>query len=180
MGAVGPDIHHPFVIRGFNVWGSRWGLTLASPSVLVDGLALAECDYGFWRPRYHDHSYRKVTLFRVLFPEAFTTGKRPNDEVYPAPLEPVDDRPPVTVITRIHVSPTVRGRIVVEGTTVDDGEIRSVRVNGQEAKPTADNFLEWTAEIDANSSGALVLIASAEDKAGNRETTPHRARISLP
>ena len=180
VGAVGPDIHHPFVIRGFNVWGSRWGLTLASPSVLVDGLALAECDYGFWRPRYHDHSYRKVTLFRVLFPEAFTTGKRPNDEVYPAPLEPVDDRPPVTVITRIHVSPTVRGRIVVEGTTVDDGEIRSVRVNGQEAKPTADNFLEWTAEIDANSSGALVLIASAEDKAGNRETTPHRARISLP
>ena len=180
VGAVGPDVHHPFLIRGLNVWESRWGLTLASPSVLVDGLTLTTCDYGFWRSRYQSHAYRGVDRFRVQFPEAFTTGERPDEALYPAPLKPLDDAPPVTVITRVRIDSKTRGRVVVEGTTVDDGEVRSVRVNGREAKPLASNFLEWTAEIDDAPAGSLVLTASANDAAGNAEGTPHRVTIVVP
>ncbi len=179
VGEVGPDVHHPFLIRNFNVWDTRWGLTLAAPSVLIDGLALAECDYGFWRPHYAGHAYRGVDRYRVGFPEAFAVGKRPDVSVYPSPLEPVDDRPPVTVVVRI--SRIRRGRLVVQGVTVDDGVVRSVRVNGQAARPVAPNYLEWQAEIDAVSpSGPLALSAWAEDAAGNVEPIPYRAAIVMP
>lgn len=180
VGGVGPDLHHPFVIQGFNVWESRWGLTLASPSVLIDGLTLSTCDYGFWRPRYQSHAYRLVDRFRVQFPEAFATGVRPDEAVYPAPLKPSDDAPPVTVITRIRINQKENGRVVIEGTTADNGEVRSVRVNGQEAKPLADNFLEWIAELEGTPAGPLVLSASADDRAGNAETTPHRVAVVIP
>jgi hypothetical protein len=91
----------------------------------------------------------------------------------------VDDKPPVTVMIRI--SPIGRGRIVVEGVTVDDGTIRTVRVNGREARPLAPNYLEWQLQIDAESpSGPLALRASAEDAAGNVEPTPHCATIVMP
>ncbi|HKI19074.1 MAG TPA: G8 domain-containing protein, partial [Isosphaeraceae bacterium] len=138
VGEVGPDHRHPFMIRNFNVWDTRWGVTLAAPSVLIDGLALAECEYGFWRPHYAGHAYRGVKGNRVGFPEAFAVGKRPNVTAYPSPLAPVDDRPPVTVMTRI--GPVRRGRLVVEGVTVDDGVVRSVRVNGEAAQPLAPNY----------------------------------------
>ena len=180
VGEVGPDIRHPFLIRDFNVWDTRWGLTLASPSVLIDGLTLAGCDYGFWRSRYQEHAYRRIARFRVQFPEAFTTGGRPVEAAYPSPLKPVDDRPPVTVMTRVGISPTVPGRVVIEGSTVDDGDVRSVRVNGQEARALASNFLEWQVDLDGTPAGPLELSASANDLAGNVETTPHRAAIVVP
>jgi hypothetical protein len=178
-GEVGPDGRHPFVIRNFNVWDTRWGATLAVPSVLIDGLALAECDYGFWRSRYAGHAYRGVARFRVQFPEAFVVGKRPNVTVYPSPLNPVDDLPPVTVMTRIR--PIGRGRLVVQGVTVDDGAVRSIRVNGHPARPLAPNYLEWQVEFDAGSPpGPLALSARAEDSVGNVEPMPHRATIEMP
>jgi len=179
VGDVGPDERHPFVIRKFNVWDTRWAARLAVPSVLVDGMAQAECEYGFWRPRYLGHAYRGVRRFRVGFPEAFAVGERPDESVYPFPLKPVDDQPPVTVMTR--VSPSRFGRLVVQGVTVDDGEVRSVHVNGHAAKPVAPNYLEWQVEFDAGPRGEpLALSASAEDAAGNREATPHRREIMLP
>ncbi|MFI5458256.1 MAG: G8 domain-containing protein [Isosphaerales bacterium] len=179
VGEVGPDGHHPFMIRNFNVWDTRWGVTLAAPSVLIDGLTLAECDYGFWRSRYAGHAYRGVVRFRVQFPEAFMVGQRPDEIVYPSPLKPVDDRPPVTVMIR--VSPIRRGRLVVQGVTVDDGMVRSVRVNGHAARPLAPNYLEWQVEIDAGSPlGPLALSAQSEDAAGNLEPIPHRATIEMP
>ena len=141
VGEVGPDKRHPFVIRNFNVWDTRWGLTLASPSVLIDGLALAECDYGFWRSRYSGHAYRGVDRYRVQFPEAYAVGKTAGAGRLSLSLDPVDDQPPVTVMTRI--IPISRGRLIVQGVTVDDGTVRSVRVNGHEARPLAPNFLEW-------------------------------------
>ena len=180
VGEVGPDVRHPFLIRDFNVWDARWGLTLASPSVLLDGLTLTSCDYGFWRSHYRAHAYRAIVRFRVQFPEAFSTGERPDEAVYPAPLKPVDDAPPVTVMTRIRVNTNASGRVVVEGTTVDNGEVRSVRVNGHEAKPLAPNFLEWSVEIEELPAGPLTLSASATDQAGNVETTPPRVPIVVP
>ena len=39
VGDVGPDARHPFVIRDFRVWTSRWAITPAAPSILIDGLA---------------------------------------------------------------------------------------------------------------------------------------------
>ena len=107
VGGIGPDPRHPFVIRNLLVWYSHWGVSPAAPSVLIDGLDLTECDYGFWHPRYEGQAYRGVVTYRTRWPEAFTSGQRPEEKRYPAPLDPVDDRPPVTVITRI--SP-LRGR----------------------------------------------------------------------
>ena len=96
-----------------------------------------------------------------------------------APLQPVDDQPPVTVMTR--VLPNGRGRLVVQGVTVDNGDVRSVRVNGRLARPVAPNYLEWEVEVDAASSGGpLARARSAEDMAGNMEPTPHRSRIVIP
>ena len=83
---VGPDVRHPFVLRNFNVWDTRWAATLAVPSVLIDGMALAECDYGFWRSHYAGHAYRGIRLFRVRFPEGFAVGERPDESVYPGPI----------------------------------------------------------------------------------------------
>ncbi len=179
VGAVGPDVRHPFAIRDFHVWDALWGVTLAAPSVLIDGLDLAECNYGFWRPRYQGHSYRGITHFRVGFSEGFPVGERPSPSVFPHPLEPVDDRPPVTVMTRVRV--TGRGRVLVQGVTVDDGSVRAVRVNGHAARPLAANFLDWQVEFDAGvTSGSLALCAQAEDSAGNTEPVPHLATIVLP
>jgi hypothetical protein len=84
------------------------------------------------------------------------------DIAFPELLKPVDDLPPTTVIT------FASGRIV-RGTTIDNGEIKSVTVNGKPAKALAPNFLEWEAEVEPGA-----VSAHAEDAAGNVEKTPHR------
>jgi hypothetical protein len=173
VGEVGPDERHPLVVRNFNVWDSRWAATLAVPSVLVDRMALTECDYGFWHPRYEGHAYRGIVFYRVRFPEAFPVGERPAESVYPSPLKPADDQPPVTVMTRIRRMR--RSRLIVQGVTVDDGAVRSVSVNGHPARSLTPNYLEWQVEFDAGSpSGPIALSATAEDAAGNVERVPHR------
>src|SRR5205085_4764310 len=65
---------------------------------------------------------------------------------FPNPLDPVDDLPPATVITRV-----VRDgrKLVVTGTTTDNGTVKRVLVNGRGAKATAANFAEWRVELDA-------------------------------
>src|SRR5262249_27577929 len=85
---------------------------------------------------------------------------------FPKLLDPIDDQPPVTVITHIR---RVGDRLHVRGSTADDGVVRRVLVNGREAKATAGNFAEWEIELPA----AERVSAHAEDAAGNREKTPH-------
>jgi hypothetical protein len=92
------------------------------------------------------------------------------DLAFPELLAPVDDLPPTTVIT--HVRRDARGKIVVYGTSADNGTIKRVVVNGKEAKATAANFAQWQVTLDA-SSGAMQLEAHAEDAAGNIEPRPH-------
>ena len=88
---------------------------------------------------------------------------------FPKPLDPVDDLPPTTVITHVHRS---AGKLVVRGTTADNGTVKRVLVNSKEARPLAANFAEWEVVLDRVGPAGTVS-AHAEDAAGNVETRPH-------
>ena len=106
------------------------------------------------------------------------TGARPDPTAFPGPLVPVDDRPPVTVITgfgrKFH-----DGQLTVRGAAADGGSIRAVRVNGQAAKSVGPNYSQWEVVLERVSPGELELTAVSEDDAGNVEKLPHRAKISV-
>jgi hypothetical protein len=92
---------------------------------------------------------------------------------FPKLLDPVDDLPPATVIT--HVTGK-NGKWLVRGTTSDNGPIKRVLVNGQEAKSLSPNFAEWEIHLDAV--GERRISAHAEDMAGNVEKLPHLMSLS--
>jgi hypothetical protein len=87
------------------------------------------------------------------------------DVSFPKFPQPADDLPPATVITRVSKKD---GKVLVRGSSIDNGSVKRVTVNGQEAKATAANFAEWEITLDA----AAELKAVAEDAAGNVEKTP--------
>jgi hypothetical protein len=89
---------------------------------------------------------------------------------FPTLLQPVDDLPPITVIT--HVGPPGRDGIPVRGTVSDNGQVRRVIVNGQEAKidPAAGT---WEIVLP-RPGGELRLQAHSEDAGGNMEKLPHQ------
>jgi hypothetical protein len=89
---------------------------------------------------------------------------------FPKLLDPVDDLPPTTVIT--HVRKQAGGKLAVRGSTADNGTVKHVLVNGQEAKALAPNFAEWTITLE-NLPAVGKLEAYAEDMAGNVEQKPH-------
>ena len=93
-------------------------------------------------------------------------------------LDPVDDRPPVSVMTR--VGPIGDGRLVIQGMTADDGTVRAVQVNGRAARSLAPNYSRWEVELDGLVPGPLSLAAAAQDDAGNLEPNPHRTSIVVP
>jgi hypothetical protein len=88
---------------------------------------------------------------------------------FPKLLDPVDDLPPVTVIT--HVVKGADGKLLVRGTCADNGTVAKVVVNGREARAVRGNFAEW--EVALEGAGAAKLEAHAEDAAGNVEKRPH-------
>jgi hypothetical protein len=92
------------------------------------------------------------------------------DVEFPKLLDPVDDLPPTTVIT--HVRKIEDKRLVVRGTTADNGTVKRVLVNGKEATALALNFAEWEITLDKVPTGAVKLEAYAEDAAGNVEKRP--------
>ena len=175
---VGPDKHHPFIIRNLKVWDSHWSFHGGSPSVLVDGMDLHDGQYGIWRTVTSRHEYRNLTLGRfassaIFFPmgEKDEEGIRLESGKPTFPLiEPVDDLPPATVITRV----TREGAAtVVHGVTIDNGEVVKVIVNGKEAHADAPRFSEWSITLDGNTSE---IKAQAEDRDGNKEPVPHTWR----
>ena len=85
----------------------------------------------------------------------------------PELLTPVDDLPPTTVIT--HVLRTAGNKLLVRGTTADNGDVKRVLVNGAEARSVGANFAEWEATVDMGRE----VRAHAEDAAGNVEPRPH-------
>src|SRR5262249_6806195 len=66
------------------------------------------------------------------------------DLAFPKLLDPVDDLPPITVITHV-----VRqaGKLTVRGTTSDNGTVTRVLVNGTPARAVRPNFAEWEAVL---------------------------------
>jgi hypothetical protein len=95
------------------------------------------------------------------------------DVEFPKTLDPVDDLPPATVIT--HVT-KVDGKLLVRGSCSDNGEVKCVVVNGQEAKATAANFSEWEVSLSPGDKGTK-LAAHASDAAGNVEKLQHALSV---
>jgi hypothetical protein len=93
------------------------------------------------------------------------------DVAFPKLLDPVDDLPPITVIT--HVTALAGGKLQVRGTTADNGTVKRVLVNGKKANAVAPNFAEWQITLDNLPTGAVRLEAYAEDADGNVEQRPH-------
>ncbi len=86
---------------------------------------------------------------------------------FPKLLDPIDDLPPATVITHVGRQ---GNKVVVRGTTADNGTVKRVLVNGKPARAVAGNFAEWEAVLDGVKGEVK---AHAEDAAGNIEKRPH-------
>ena len=56
---------------------------------------------------------------------------------FPKLLDPIDDRPPVTIITQVRRLDG--GKVLVRGTTADNGIVTRVLVNGAVATATREN-----------------------------------------
>ena len=173
---VGPDERHPFVIRNFTAWDVHWAIHPVSPSLLLDGMDVHNAEYGVWRPEYNRHAYRGLHFDKVPDDNRYGFGgEEPNkDADYPKPLAPVDDLPPVTVITRVG---RTKGKLVARGSASDDGAIKKVLVNGREARALAPNFAEWEVVLEDSGGDEVKLTAHAEDAAGNVEKVPHVLRV---
>jgi hypothetical protein len=180
VGGVGPDAKHPFVIRNFLAWNVHWAIHPVAPSLLVDGLDIFKADYGVWRPVYKDHAYRDVRMKDMLpdFQYAFVTpGSPPNAaDAYPGTLSPIDDLTPTTVIT--HLRTEKSGKLLIRGTTSDNGPVSKVTVNGHDVKQLAPNYAEWELTITAPRDGKLTAVS--RDAAGNVEHTPHVRMVEAP
>jgi hypothetical protein len=97
------------------------------------------------------------------------------DVEFPKLLDPVDDLPPTTVIT--HTTRPAPDRLVVRGTTADNGTVKRVVINGHQARALSDNFAEWEVTLEGLPAGAVRLQAHAEDATGNVESRPHTVRV---
>lgn len=89
---------------------------------------------------------------------------------WPQLLNPVDDLPPATIILSVRRK---RDKLLVKGVSHDNGVIRSVRVNGQDAKLDIiqAGMVDWTVRLPLPKDGRVA--AAAVDEAGNRETLAH-------
>jgi hypothetical protein len=171
VGGVGPDASHPFVIRNLKVWNVHWAFHPRPPSVMVDGLDVHHAEYALWKANYDQHAYRRVTLDDIAVnPNFDPKGTQPKESEFPGALKPVDDLPPMTVIT--HTLRQKDGSLLVRGTTSDNGTVKRVVVNGRDAKGLRENFAEWEVTLDSAAAGTKVT-AHAEDAAGNVESRPH-------
>jgi hypothetical protein len=107
--------------------------------------------------------------------EALLTGDESrvaevHDVEFPKLLDPLDDLPPATVITFTQRLPG--DKLLVRGTTSDNGVVKKVLVNGRQAKSVTGTFAEW--EVVLHIAGANMKVeAFAEDAAGNVEKRSH-------
>lgn len=180
-GGVGPDVNHPFIVRNMRVWDSHWSFHTLAPCVMLDHYDIQNCAYGLWKPNIDRHAYRDLHMQNisqdVILPldgevkyakEVARIGPAANYDFelpktgFPQPLAPVDDLQPIVVPT--YVGDAKAGKITVRGAASDCGEIKSLQVNGHEAKPLRANFAEWEVTVNAQPNG---LTIRAEDAAGN-------------
>jgi hypothetical protein len=88
---------------------------------------------------------------------------------FPELLSPVDDLPPCTVITRIDSN---GDRLLIQGTTHDNGVVKTISVNGKSARILSQvhGVADWSIELPKSKS----ITATATDATGNRELNPHK------
>jgi hypothetical protein len=180
-GGVGPDIHHPFIIRNMRVWDSHWSFHTLAPCVMLENYDIHDCAYGLWKPNIDRHVYRGLHMQEVsnhvILPldgevhyakavEPIGPAKTYDLEIpkpgTPDPLAPVDDLQPVVVAT--YVGAPSKDQLTVRGAASDCGSIKNIQVNGREARPLRKNFAEWEVTLSGHS-GSLTI--RAEDAAGN-------------
>lgn len=77
---------------------------------------------------------------------------------------------PVTVITQVR---RLEGKVIVRGTTTDNGTVALVLVNGREVLRHQWRLLDWEVELADRTGDLRLLPAEAEDVAANVEKTPH-------
>jgi hypothetical protein len=167
------------MIQDMRLWNVHWAIHPVVPALLLDNLDIHDAEYGVWRPVYDRHAYHGLHFDDVAPVNHYGFGGvAPNkDADFPRPLHPVDDRPPITAITHVGRRD---GKLVVRGTTSDNGPVKRVLVNEHEAQAVAANFAEWEVVLENPSAGEAILSAHAEDAAGNIEKTPHRVRLGSP
>ena len=174
---VGPDEKHPFVIRNFLAWDCHWSFHSLSPSVLVEGMKLLDGQYGIWRSVVSRHVYNDLNLGKfdssaIFFPMGGYAPKIKLKDGRPSfpQLKPTDDLPPATVITGIQVR---EGKVLIEGTTLENNLISEVIINGKQANNMRDNFTEWSVTLPVSSIDNGIISAHAVDDSGNKEILPH-------
>jgi G8 domain len=89
---------------------------------------------------------------------------------FPKMPDLVDDQPPATVMTHVQL---LGNKLLVRGTTSDNGTVVRVLVNNREAKPVRQNFAEWEIVLTEVPPGNFRVAAHGEDAAGNIERMPH-------
>jgi hypothetical protein len=99
---------------------------------------------------------------------------------FPELLNPVDDLPPATVITHVRRE---GDKLIVRGSTSDNGVVQDVFVNGTLAESKSPNFAEWKATVpvsSAKSRDGISLRAHAVDEARNTEPQRHVVKVIHP
>ena len=178
VGGIGPDSQHAYKVANCRAWDVHWSFHTLSPHVVVDNFSVSNAEYGIWRTPTEHHMYHGMNFINVK--EANFTGQgNVRDiglpkEVDPSAVKFVDDLPPQTVITSI--SHFADGKVLVRGTSSDNGAIKQVLLNGQPATAARPNFAEWEFTCDAPAD--LTFKAAAEDIAGNVEKLAHVVRLA--
>jgi hypothetical protein len=169
---IGSDARHPFIVRDCKAWNVHWAMHSHSSFLMIDGLTVHSSEYGLWRMNYEECALHNIKFDNIEVKTDFAPYKAtiPAEADYPKPLDPVDDQPPFTMITR--ASRQADGAWQVRGTTTDNGTVKRVDVNGCEAHAVRANFAEWEATVPARLA-KTELRAFAEDAAGNIEPKPN-------
>lgn len=183
VGGIGPDRHHPFHIRNFKVWDTHWAFHCGSPSVHVDGLNVFDCNYGIWRSvidlhEYDNLSFRDIHTTAISFP---TGGHGPSIHwedgrpSYPS-TDPVDDLPPVTVVTRI--IPDENGHVQLRGMTSDNEVVSQIHINDRSIRIDREGCSEWSARLRLERRDQATIVVRADDDSGNVEPRPQTILLS--
>jgi hypothetical protein len=81
---VGPDLHHPFIVRRMKLWGTHYAFRPEVPSLLVEDMRIWRAEYGVYHPNYDHHVYRDLYIGKTET-EPFNRG-HDDDSVQYGPL----------------------------------------------------------------------------------------------